>query len=251
VIIINSLPAEYGNVLEQWEQLHPSMKNFEFLITQLKNKEEGLNRSGKNQLFTVRRYSPEEWKDLPVSEKKKLSRCKKCGIKGHWATDCKATAMVASTEGSKTGRAKTTKSVDSFCMKCSEVGRSVKGFWIADPGATAHMSHNKNWFESLNEFKIPETCRIGDGTEVKIMGKGVMCLQSEVGNEIRPILLHNVLWIPELTTNIVSIGKATEQGYHVNFSGRQVLHRTSRCDCYDWREESRNRRKSIRTGYPP
>jgi len=117
-----------------------------------------------------------------VSEKKKLSRCEKCGIEGHWATDCKATAMVASTERPKAAKAETSKSVDAFCMKCSEIGRSLKNYYrIADSGATAHMSHNKNWLERPRSKAIVSTFKT---TGCTIEREGLVIMTGEKKGEV-------------------------------------------------------------------
>lgn len=94
VTLLGSLPPEYDSMLELWELTHPTMKKTSNLVARLLKREEDLLSTNKTHQAlatstSTRRYSPEEWKKLPVETKKKLSKCKTCGNRGHWSSDCK------------------------------------------------------------------------------------------------------------------------------------------------------------------
>lgn len=81
VILINSLPPEYGNFLDQWEMAHPSMKTTEFLLSILQQKEQSFAQNNMLAMVTKNR----DWNSMTPEEKKRVSKCKRCGLKGHWA----------------------------------------------------------------------------------------------------------------------------------------------------------------------
>lgn len=77
VVLINSLPSEFGDFLGTWEMMHPSMKTTEFLLTCLQQKEQRL-RKDDGQALLVKGFQ-KDWKIMSIEERKKVSKCKNCG----------------------------------------------------------------------------------------------------------------------------------------------------------------------------
>lgn len=64
--------------------------------------------------------------------------------------------------------------------------------WYFDNGASNHMTSNKRKFMELNE-DVTGMVRFGDGSTVKIEGKGLVIFKCKTGEER---MLSKVLYIP-------------------------------------------------------
>lgn len=85
-------------------------------------------------------------------------------------------------------------------------------------GARNHMTGLISQFTELDE-KITGQVRFGDGSSVKIEGKGTVMFVCKNGDEFA---LHEVYYIPSLPTNIVSIGQLSEEGNRVVIKGEYL-----------------------------
>ena len=86
-----------------------------------------------------------------------------------------------------------------------------KGMWYLDNGASNHMTGDRRLFQELKEVS-QGTVRFGDGSTTKIRGRGWIMLQCQDGGQMR---LDNVLYVPELKANILSLGQFDEHGCRI------------------------------------
>ena len=90
---------------------------------------------------------------------------------------------------------------------------------IIDSGATSHMCNNRKQFVKLYPLEHPVEVKLGDGRELMATAQGVVCLRMKSGsNKSRKCSLHDVLYVPELAYNLISVSKAAERGNTVKFS---------------------------------
>ncbi|XP_076883685.1 uncharacterized protein LOC143532543 [Bidens hawaiensis] len=89
-----------------------------------------------------------------------------------------------------------------------ETERVEDDVWYLDNGASNHMTGNRSYFLELNE-NITGRVKFGDGSFVQIKGKGSILFQ---GKSCDQDLLTEIYYIPELKSNIISLGQATESG---------------------------------------
>ena len=82
------------------------------------------------------------------------------------------------------------------------------GVWYLDNGASNHMTGERSYFSELNE-NIKGKVKFGDGSCVDINGKGSILFEGKTGEQK---LLTDIYYIPDLRSNILSLGQATEQG---------------------------------------
>jgi len=65
---------------------------------------------------------------------------------------------------------------------------------------------NRDWFILYEDLSAESrTVRLGDGTELKVAGRGV--IDTDCGK------IANCLHVPELTLNLLSIGTCIEKGF--------------------------------------
>lgn len=95
--------------------------------------------------------------------------------------------------------------------KIFEADLDTKNVWYLDNSASNHMSGNREFFTKLDE-SITGMVRFGDDSRIDIQGKGSICFVFANGERK---VLSNVYYIPDLKSNIISLGQATEAGCEV------------------------------------
>ena len=75
--------------------------------------------------------------------------------------------------------------------------------WIVDSGASDHMTGNIATFSKYFPCHDNSIVRIADGTHSKVMGKGSVVISKD-------IVLKDVLYVPKLDCNLLSISKLTK-----------------------------------------
>ena len=80
-------------------------------------------------------------------------------------------------------------------------------------GCSLHITRTKSIFVYLNEtFK--SHVKLGDGKYVKAEGKGNITVQTKGGTSK---LIKDVLYVPSLSQNLLSVGQLVENGYMLTF----------------------------------
>lgn len=81
--VLSTLPRGYETFKEIWNASSPGMKNVQTLISRLIEKEEEIRKTAsKDSAGEALRAS------MSIEERKKRTKCAKCGHKGHWAKEC-------------------------------------------------------------------------------------------------------------------------------------------------------------------
>ena len=84
----------------------------------------------------------------------------------------------------------------------SEGALSDPTLWYLDTGAMNHMTGRRNFFCELDEF-ASRFIKFGDNSKVQIEGRGDVEINQKDGGILR---LLNVLFVPDLAENILSLG---------------------------------------------
>ncbi|GKB16092.1 zinc finger, CCHC-type containing protein [Tanacetum coccineum] len=80
--------------------------------------------------------------------------------------------------------------------------------WYLDTGASNHMTGDKYKFKNLNET-VQGYVKFGNEAKVRIEGKGSIVFQCKNGEQRK---LDEVYYIPDLCSNIISLGQLAERG---------------------------------------
>lgn len=86
--------------------------------------------------------------------------------------------------------------------------------WIIDSGSTSHMVNDKKLFKAIENVNT----RVGiarNNVSMRELGVGVV--------ELQECELRNVIYVPELTTNLISVNAITNQDGEVIFVKDKVL----------------------------
>ncbi|KAK4398910.1 Retrovirus-related Pol polyprotein from transposon TNT 1-94 [Sesamum angolense] len=104
--------------------------------------------------------------------------------------------------------------------------RNRDATWYIDSAASNHMTYNKGAFQTLDEsFKT--NVKLGDNHIVKVEGKGSVAINTKKGTGI----INDVMYIPNLRTNLFSVGQMMEKGYTLHFGGDS-------CTIYDNKDKT-------------
>ncbi len=139
-------------------------------------------------------------------------RCYGCNAYGHIHRHCPETKM-------KGYRAHNARNEDhspevSLNAVLSTSDTTVTGkdtSWIIDSGATCHMCNDKDMFIEFRELHTVQLVKLGDGKSVKATGRGNIKLEVIVQGELKMCVLNDVLCVPDLAYNLLSIPKASSK----------------------------------------
>ena len=92
---------------------------------------------------------------------------------------------------------------------------SSQNVWYVDSGASNHMTSHGEWFKELQTLQNPGYVETGDDTAHPIAHTGNVPLSLQDGNVK---YLADVLHVPNITKNLVSVGQMVEQGLQVRFN---------------------------------
>lgn len=96
-----------------------------------------------------------------------------------------------------------------------ETNSGEENVWYLDNGASNHMTGDKRYFSTIDKT-ISGKVRFGDDSRIGIKGKGTISFTDMNGNSRK---MTDVYWIPDLKSNIISLGQATEAGCDIRMKG--------------------------------
>jgi len=238
--ILAALPKEYVYFVSAWESIETEKKTLDNLTARLIGEE-------------IRIYPKEEEK--AVAYKTSQRKCNKCNKFGHLAKFCRSKfpdkdksqircfkcnknghiAKYCKEEEHKTIEKKSicknkkNNHVEKDCFfknkkqnKSEVVNKIVlitnesnkMNIWIVDSGSSSHMTNQKIYFKDLEKVKTVINVAKSQET-MQAFGKG--CI------EFDNCSLKEVLYVPKLTTNLLSVNSITRNGEEVIFTGDQVI----------------------------
>ncbi|WVZ21912.1 hypothetical protein V8G54_000456 [Vigna mungo] len=93
----------------------------------------------------------------------------------------------------------------------AEGHESAKNTWYVDSGCSNHMTYNRSWMSNLDESKKSKI-RVVDNNTLKVEEIGNIKIRRKDGLHAT---LENVLLVPEMKCNLLSVGQLTKNGYTV------------------------------------
>lgn len=98
---------------------------------------------------------------------------------------------------------------------CFMTGSNNNG-WYIDSGASSHMCNNKEFFTNFQNRKTK--IELADGRKILCygMGDGKLICYLDNGKTVN-VTIKNVLYVPSLETNLLSVKKLTDLGFTISF----------------------------------
>lgn len=145
----------------------------------------------------------------PKSRDKSNVECFRCHKYGHYKSKCRVN--LNKQRGERSNFAEKEEEV-SLLMVCNVNQQANKNLWYLDTVCSNHMCGDKSIFFELDET-FHDNVKFGDNSKVSVMGKGKVTIQTE-NNYVQTI--NNVLFVPDLRTNLLSVGQLQEKGYEIS-----------------------------------
>ncbi|KAI5409427.1 hypothetical protein KIW84_055023 [Lathyrus oleraceus] len=134
-------------------------------------------------------------------------KCYNCDKMGHLAKDCRIEKKVEET----TNLTLEAEANEGFLLMAQNEINTNDNVWYLDSGASNHMCGHKHLFKEMRKIEDGNVS-FGDASKVKVEGKGtIRYLQKDglIGS------IQDVYYVPNLKTNILSLGQLTEKGYSI------------------------------------
>lgn len=139
--------------------------------------------------------------------KSKGMRCFKCNENGHIANDCSGAK-------SKGDKKKTVFGAFSAVFLSGSFG---KNDWYFDSGSSHHLTVSEHWLEDKSKSNITEII-VANNTKMQVSAEGKVKIQTLVNGGACEITVNNVLFVPGLTTNLLSVSQIIKNGNSVTMN---------------------------------
>lgn len=133
-------------------------------------------------------------------------RCYSCNNYGHIAKHCKVKNNKKQTD-------------NSFVAVFSATNSNDSG-WYVDSGAAMHMTMNKDWIYDETPPPI-KTIRVANNKELRVESCGKVNIHVKSKNRsTNSIQVTDVLYVPELSTNLLSVSKIINNKGNIKFDSK-------------------------------
>lgn len=150
-----------------------------------------------------------------VNQTQNKGVCNYCKKPGHWMKECRKLESRRKFENgqqnSKPAAQKTNEKVGQVAFMASLEDSKD---WIADSGASRHMTCNSEWFEVFEEFPEARKIYLADDKVINAIGAGN--IQTNMG------LLTNVWLVPDISHNLFSIPAAVKNGITARINESEI-----------------------------
>lgn len=151
-----------------------------------------------------------------------------CGAKGHWENECKKRIVEERASGNGNGTVTGTVGgaaihsaalviVANTAIVQKLLSESKETLWIFDSGANRQMFPHRKEFLEYSPMANSANNVVGIGSNsLRVAGVGTVRLYDETGGFS---ILQDVLHVPELKNGLLSVTRATDQGFETLIAG--------------------------------
>ena len=209
--LLSSLPQSYSNLIIALETRSDNL-TLEFVTARLLH-EESRRKETSSQKEEAAFYSQPTPKHALIN-KKRTDTCNYCKKPGHWFRNCRKRAADEKKKGERANKASSDH--DQLFVVAFTTTTDDKESWYIDSGASQHLTYRREWFETY-ETIAPRKVYMGDDHPHEAIGKGTIRVNLYVnGGKIRGVFT-DVLHVPNIANNLLSVSKMTSTGLRVEF----------------------------------
>ena len=214
--ILSTLPEEYFEFRTTWESVPREQRSVEYLLERLtmvemrvskRHSEPEATSSSSSALVTKghlqapHKMPDQTWPSGPKKDYSKI-RCYICHELGHMKYKCP--------KNKKSGDSVQNEALFSEAFVAGETFDADQ--WIADTGATHHMTKSKNFFVTYESFSEPKPVTLGNHKLMLAYGQGDINVETVVNNERQRHHLKDVWYTPDVVKNLFSVPTAADKG---------------------------------------
>ena len=227
--ILSTLPEEYFDFRTTWESVSRRERTLEYLLERLtmielrvSQRQETGRQSGLSALVAegqVRHFKSGNDKRYGNRQAKHYNAKKKDYSK----VQCYACKEYGHTKYKCTKRPVDNKSSEHVDTKKKEIalfGEALMSdavdydIWVADSGATHHMTRSHEYFSSYNVFSEPKPVITGNQKIMLAYGSGDIIIEAQIAGVWSRHYLKDVWYTPEVVKNLFSIPSAADKGFN-------------------------------------
>eukprot|EP00795_Rhopilema_esculentum_P012375 gene12375-3031_t len=227
IILISSLPEEYNHLITTLETIAEERLSWDYVRDRVIYKHDKINNGGvsttKKEVKIEDALLMERGKYQRNISRSKEGKCFYCQKKGHFAKDCykkKAdqkkdpkTEAANSAEDSNAGSATATSEI----ALAVNTNASKKNEWWIDSGASKHMTPENAKMLNYTKFSNPLPVKLADNNVLYAYGKGNLRFPVFDGTRKFNLFLEDVLYVPKIKRNLLSLPTMTQRGAEVRF----------------------------------
>ncbi|GBM99706.1 hypothetical protein AVEN_104065-1 [Araneus ventricosus] len=162
---------------------------------------------------TVKKWPPKKSND-GNSNMRRNTKCFRCGQWGHVSGNCDEAQEYQKNQSSSKA-AIDLKANWAFLTNQEKENNSI--LWILDSGSTEHMTSDRSKFTSLTNYS--SIVEVTNSEKIQVTGTDDITISvSEESEKRRNITLANVLYVPYLGRNLLSIDRMEERGFKMEFA---------------------------------
>nr|CAD7423182.1 unnamed protein product [Timema monikensis] len=147
-----------------------------------------------------------------IEELKRKHPCKYCNELGHWYRECEK-RMADEGKGRKMSDDSASAYVCDISAFFSETTDEDKSVWLADSGASLHMTFRRDFFSELRPVGKIKLVQIASDMMLPVAGIGTIYILAEVHGKKVNRKLTNVLLVPDLKRNLFSVGAINDKNF--------------------------------------
>jgi transposase InsO family protein len=225
--LLCSLPETYHNLIVALESRTDNL-DLEFVTARLMHEElkrkeiaaataAGSSSGGLESAFYSKPQRPNR-AAVPGPSKAKSGNCNFCGKPGHWARDCRKRLEQQHRNVEEAHQAFEPQEH----LFAATGSAACKQFWYVDSGASQHLTPRRDWFSDYKSIP-PKQVFMGDDHPQLAIGVGSIRVQLEVDGEVIRGRFMDVLHVPGIANNLLSVSKMVSQGMSVQFEAGTCL----------------------------
>ena len=139
-------------------------------------------------------------------------QCHNCKKFGHVKKDCR---LPISQQANFSEKKEVEGNLLYACQNALEKNDDV---WFVDSGCSNHMTGDESIFVKLDNSSNSQV-KMGNGAVVQAKGKGTIAVETKKGTRY----ISDVLLVPDLEQNLLSVGQMIEHGYVVHFENDSCM----------------------------
>ncbi|CAH2109147.1 unnamed protein product [Euphydryas editha] len=142
----------------------------------------------------------------------KIIKCYKCKQTGHYRNQC--TNFDKDASNTKTFERKQTNAFSAVFLN----GNFSKTDWYIDSGASAHLTANESWIKNASTENPIKEIVVANNEKLAIKCSGDVQIATLTDDCEYDVVVEEVLCIPSLTTNLLSVSQLIAKGNRVHFT---------------------------------
>lgn len=146
----------------------------------------------------------DHFRETSDSKTVKTLKCYKCKQIGHYKNQC---------QNSENNKRKQSNAFSAIFM----TSRFNQNDWYIDSGASRHMTARQDFIVSPSHQLETKEVIIANQTSIPVLCSGDVKIVTVLNDQEYDITVRNVLCIPSLTTNLLSVSELIENGNRVIF----------------------------------